>query len=90
MDDEVHMFTFFHRMKCKNGGECNSTDPKHLNDFDHPEFCKMKSDCVNVSFEHLFAYRHLPVCDDGITCLEYKKRIPAHLDAFRHCKTICA
>ncbi|CAM4911344.1 unnamed protein product [Rotaria socialis] len=90
MDDEVHMLTFFHRMKCKRGGECNNTDPQHLNDLDHPEFCKNKSDCVNVSAEHLFAYRHLPVCHNGITCLEYKKKIPAHLDAFRHCKTICA
>ncbi|CAF3692663.1 unnamed protein product [Rotaria socialis] len=90
MEDEVHMLTFFHRMKCKRGGECNNTDPQHLNDLDHPEFCKKKSDCVNVSAEHLFAYRHLPVCHSGITCLEYKKKIPAHLDAFRHCKTICA
>ncbi|CAF3772226.1 unnamed protein product [Rotaria sp. Silwood1] len=89
MDDEVHMFTFFHRIKCKHGGECTSKDPDHLDDFVHPEFCKNKSNCTDVSSEHLYAYRHLPICRDGITCLEYQKKKSEHLNAYRHCKTVC-
>lgn len=89
MDDEVHMFTFFHRMKCKHGGECTLTNLDHLNNFDHPEFCKKKSDCTDSSPEHLHAYRHLPACPDGITCLKYLKGISEHINAFRHFKTIC-
>ncbi|CAF1005405.1 unnamed protein product [Rotaria sordida] len=89
VDDEVHMFTFFHRIKCKHGGECTSKDPDHLNDFIHPGFCKNKSNCMDVSSEHLYACRHLPICRDGITCLEYQKKEPEHLNAYRHCKTVC-
>ncbi|CAF1372368.1 unnamed protein product [Rotaria sordida] len=89
MNEDVHKFTYFHRIKCKHGGECTNTDQSHLNEFDHPEFCKHNSHCTDVNPEHLHAYRHLPVCPDGITCLEYRKRTSEHINALRHCKTIC-
>jgi hypothetical protein len=31
MDDEVHMFTFLHTMKCEDGGECSNNNSAHLN-----------------------------------------------------------
>ncbi|CAF0907729.1 unnamed protein product [Rotaria sordida] len=65
MNEDVHKFTYFHRIKCKHGGECTNTDQSHLNEFDHPEFCKHNSHCTDVNPEHLHAYRHLPVCPDG-------------------------
>ena len=89
VNDEVHVFTFFHRIKCRDAGECTNTDPNHLNDFDHPEFSNNKSDCINISPEHLQAYRHLPICPEGITCLEYMKKTPAHVNQYRHCRTVC-
>ena len=89
MNDEVHMFTFFHRIKCEYSGECINTDPHHLNDFDHPEFCKGESDCMDVSPGHLHAYRHLPICPEGITCLEYRKNTAPHIHDYRHCRILC-
>ncbi|CAF1049469.1 unnamed protein product [Didymodactylos carnosus] len=47
INDEVHMFTFIHNIKCKYSGECDSTDPKHLSEYDHPDFCK--NDHVSVA-----------------------------------------
>ena len=89
MDDEVHMFTFIHIMKCKHGGECTSKDPAHFSEYDHPEFCKDESHCNNSSSDHLFAFRHLPPCRYGIECSQYLKRDPDHMKSYRHCKSVC-
>ena len=89
MDDEVHLFTFHHRVKCKYGGECNITDLDHLNGFLHPDFCKDRASCNDVSSEHLYTYRHLPLCPDGISCVQYLRKKTEHLQSFRHCRTIC-
>ena len=89
MDDEVHLFTFHHRVKCKLGGQCTDTNREYLNNFRHPEFYDDKSDCMDVSTEHLHADRHLPLCPDGIACLQYQKKHAEHLQSFRHCRAIC-
>ncbi|CAF4515491.1 unnamed protein product [Rotaria sp. Silwood2] len=89
MDDEVHMFTFLHNIKCQYGGQCNDKDPKHLSEYDHPDYCIDGGDCQNVHQEHLLAYRHLPLCSNGFNCSKYLKRDNDHCKEFRHCKSIC-
>ena len=89
MDDEVHMFTFIHIMKCKNGGKCEIKDQAHLSEYDHPDYCEDGVYCHNIDSEHLSAFRHLPCCRDGITCAKRLKDAE-HDKAFRHLKTFCS
>jgi hypothetical protein len=89
MNDEIHMFTFMHTIKCKYGGKCNNNDFAHLTDYDHPDFCKDQSHCHDIRPEHLFDYRHLPVCRNGIDCPKYLKHDDDHIKSFRHCRSIC-
>ncbi|CAF1403136.1 unnamed protein product [Rotaria sp. Silwood1] len=89
MNDEVHMFTFLHNIKCQYGGQCDDNDPKHLSEYDHPDYCIDEGNCQNVHQQHLFAYRHLPLCSDGFNCSKYLKRDNDHCKEFRHCKSMC-
>ena len=89
MDDEVHMFTFIHIIKCKHGGECTSKDAAHLTEYDHPNFCKNEYYCNDTSPDHLFAFRHLPACDDGVDCSKYLNHDREHTKSYRHCKSRC-
>ncbi|CAF4930143.1 unnamed protein product [Rotaria sp. Silwood1] len=89
MNDEVHMFTFLHNIKCQYGGQCDDYDLKHLSEYDHPDHCIDEGNCQNVHQQHLFAYRHLPLCSDGFNCSKYLKRDNDHCKEFRHCKSMC-
>ncbi|CAF1382851.1 unnamed protein product, partial [Rotaria sp. Silwood1] len=52
MNDEVHMFTFLHTIKCQYGGQCDDKDRKHLSEYDHPNYCIDEGNCQNVHQQH--------------------------------------
>ncbi|CAF2765095.1 unnamed protein product [Rotaria sp. Silwood2] len=89
MNDEVHILTFIHNIKCKYGGQCNDTDPNHISEYDHPVYCENKGKCQNIHAQHSLDYRHLQLCEDGLDCSKYFKREDDHCNFYRHCKSIC-
>lgn len=88
IDDQVHLSTFVHIKKCRDGGQCRNEDQIHLIDSDHPEYCQKKSLCNDLHSQHLFDYKHLPICQYGLDCFQYLQNDHDHLKSFRHFKSI--
>ncbi|UJR18912.1 hypothetical protein I4U23_022040 [Adineta vaga] len=89
IDDEIHMFTFRHNIKCKHGGECQNNDPNHISEYDHPQLCKDGIDCHITDSDHLFNHRHFPICPLRLKCPHYLKGDQEHCTTNRHFRSIC-
>ena len=87
----IHDRSFIHRKACPQGGNCDKIkDKKHADEFEHPSECPQGAACQNMDDSHLKQFRHKPLCDRGIGCLDYQKRVQKHCEQYRHCQPHCA
>ena len=84
-NDEVHMFTFIHSMKCKYGNKCNNKNRAHLNKYDHSEsymnasYCESNAERTS-SIEPSMEAKHKSLCSgikNGVSDSSLKDDVPS-------------